>query len=336
MLTFILTTIFYIFGIIWAFFDIGLIFASLAIAIIVFFLSALTEKIKSHLFLVPIIFAAFLLGVCNYYYHKQRYFDFQNNFANKHVTITGIIYSIEPTENSAYPWQILCKLPESGNFVQLYIKNKQMLNIDDTVQFNNIYLRPCTNQAYSFYLMKENIVASVFLAHPDFTILKHPIFSLARTLHYARMGIIATIHQKLSDRSFALLSSLFFGNKHGPTQEQDSIKEDFKVWGISHYLARSGLHVVTLILLWTMFMRLLPVSLLIKDFLLIFFMIIYWLLSWNSISFLRAFMTFLAYKTCHICMLAPHTLHMVTLITLVTLLWNPLHLFFLIFNSVLP
>lgn len=282
--------------------------------------------------MVPITFAAFLLGVCNYNYHRQRYFDFQHDFAHKHVNITGVIASIESTENSAYPWQILCKLAESGAYVQLYIKDKGVLDIDDTVQCSNVYIRPCTNESYAFYLMKENIVASIFLANADFVILEHPNYSCSRFLSHTRTKIIASLQQKLSSRTFVLLSSLFFGNKHSSAKEQEAIKENFKAWGISHYLARSGLHVVTLVLLWTILMRFVSFPLLIKDFLLMMLMIIYWLLSWNSISFLRAFMTFLAYKTCHICLIAPHMLHIVTLITLVTLLWNPLHLFFLDFQ----
>jgi hypothetical protein len=53
----------------------------------------------------------------------------------------------------------------------------------------------------------------------------------------------------MNTNTFALFSSLFLGNRTAIKQDLEEQKPLFKVWGISHFLARSGLHLLIFIML---------------------------------------------------------------------------------------
>ena len=128
-----------------------------------------------------------------------------------------------------------------------------------------------------------------------------------------------------------LFSAIFLGKKN-KTQTYDKSKDQFKIWGISHYLARSGLHLVIFIMIWHLILCLFPIPFRWKQSILIALALIYALLSWSSVSFIRALTVFMLYKIATIFEIQMHIVHSITLACLFTLLYNPAHLFFLDFQ----
>jgi competence protein ComEC len=129
-----------------------------------------------------------------------------------------------------------------------------------------------------------------------------------------------------------LFSTIFLGNKDGVKKRLNNEKIFFKLWGISHYLARSGLHLVVFLALLELLLRLIPITFVLKQIISLCIAMIYFLLSWSSLSFMRAFLTFIMYKICLLLGLSSNFLHLVILTCFITLLYNPAHLFFLDFQ----
>ena len=108
----------------------------------------------------------------------------------------------------------------------------------------------------------------------------------------------------------------------------NTTKDYFKQWGISHYLARSGLHVVIFVMIWQTLLALLPLPLRTKNLFLILLIICYALLSWSSVSFERALLMFLLYRIACLLGYASHYIHVITLTTLRTYPQSIASLFF--------
>ena len=129
-----------------------------------------------------------------------------------------------------------------------------------------------------------------------------------------------------------MFSSIFFGNKHNKKYFFEKSKNQFKCWGILHFIARSGLHLMLFIFLWQLLFRLIPIPFAYKQWILIIFGIVYFFLSWASISFLRALFIFFAYKISPFFNTRVNLLHFLSLTALFMLINNPVLLFFLDFQ----
>ena len=103
-------------------------------------------------------------------------------------------------------------------------------------------------------------------------------------------------------------------------------------WGIVHYLARSGIHVVLTVSCWELVMRFIPLHFFIKQLILILLILVLHLFTWPSISFMRAVTTFLLSKGCTLSSLAFQPIHILSLTTFFTLVAYPLYLFSLDFQ----
>ena len=112
----------------------------------------------------------------------------------------------------------------------------------------------------------------------------------------------------------------------------DHLRKIFNEWGISHYLARSGLHMILFILIWTMVLQFLPVHISVKRVAIAALCIIYSILTWPSISFCRSFFVFLLCQVGMIVNFQVNFLHLLTTTCLLILLFNPIQLFFLDFQ----
>lgn len=214
--------------------------------------------------------------------------------------------------------------------IQLYTSYPLDAAIDDTIALYNITLKKATNNNFNTYLLKEGIIATVFAKQVNYTITKKPC-SLRRWLFMQRDRILHNFKKSLSPSTFALFSSLFLGKKE-TSNTIHTVQKQFKQWGILHYLARSGLHLVIVLSLYELLFRLLPVPFVMKHLILLLLNIMYFLLSWSSISFIRAFLIFVFYKLFSLFYVPVHFLHILYLTCIIILLINPLQLFFLDFQ----
>ncbi|MGB8366809.1 MAG: ComEC/Rec2 family competence protein, partial [Candidatus Babeliales bacterium] len=147
-----------------------------------------------------------------------------------------------------------------------------------------------------------------------------------------KQRLFKNIEKKMSSKTFLFFSSLFLGNRTIQKEKIQSMSEQFKKWGISHLLARSGIHLTIFIFTWQAIFSLIPLSFALKQYILILISIVYFIFSWPSISFIRAFSIFMLYQLCTIINRPTHFLHFCLLTCFLFLIFNPMQLFFLDFQ----
>lgn len=135
---------------------------------------------------------------------------------------------------------------------------------------------------------------------------------------------------RLSPEAFKLFTSIFLGCRY--IRHDDPVRNYCTYWGLAHFLARSGLHIMLYGGIWLFLLSLLPLSIRTRYILLMITTGIYALLSWSSISFIRAYWLFVLVGIGKICMLTTQPSHLISLLSLEILLHNPLQLFALDFQ----
>lgn len=291
-------------------------------------------------FIIPL---ASFAGSFLCYNQLQDQKNFQLLVAGNTVDIQATISSIEPIQNPRFRYKITIDLEkikrteeknwqEHNKSIALYVTSMPKILVGDLIEVKNLKFKEIANQSFKNYLAKEKIVATLFIDKFECTVLHTPSFSLNRTISYFRETIFKELRKKINKETFQLFSSIFLGNRSSVKKEMDATKEPFKIWGTSHYLARSGLHLVIFVLVWHFILSLIPISYRIKQLFLIMLILIYTLLSWSSVSFERALLMFLVYKICLLTRTPSHYVHLIVLVTFIVLCFNPLQLFFLDFQ----
>jgi len=243
---------------------------------------------------------------------------------NQRVTMT--LLKIKNHEDESDRWV------SSNKRIQLYTYTKHKIQVDDTISLSDITFKQPTNSSFENYLIKEGIAATLFMPKCKHTLIKRPSRSLRRWLYSMKKNLLDTLKSKMSPHAQHLFGSVFLGNKEMPKKETERTRQQFTMWGITHYLARSGLHLVIFVLCWHLILGLFPLHFSHKQTFLVFLCTIYFILSWSSISFIRAFATFILYKLCILLRVQADFLHLLTLVCFFVLLTNPTQLFFLDFQ----
>lgn len=133
-----------------------------------------------------------------------------------------------------------------------------------------------------------------------------------------------TLIRTLNKTAQVWVKNIFFGYT-GRSREDLELKDTMKLWGLSHYLARSGLHLVIIAMIWFFLISYVPIALLVKRIIILLFLILYYLLSWSSISFIRAWISLLLVNTCFILNRKIVPLSIVAVAALICTLLNPMH-----------
>jgi competence protein ComEC len=298
----------------------------------------LTRSIK-HTALQLIFFSVgYICLTYQYYQHKKTV----TRIEHKTVDIEAIIESIEPAQHTLYRYIVSASVHKTvdtqsnttipGSWqIQFFLPMRPTFEIGDTVAFSTVKIRPANSSDFYAYLVKEHIHATVFLKSP-YAIIHHQSFHLGRSIHAYKLSLLNRIRQKCSSIAFTLYSSIFIGNRTYVKRQYQDIKNQFHHWGIIHFLARSGLHLVIFVYLLQLLLQFVPIPLLIKHVIMLCATSIYALLSWQSISFARACATFGWYKLCHIAQLQINVTHIVLTLSCFFLIFNPSLLFALDFQ----
>ncbi len=186
----------------------------------------------------------------------------------------------------------------------------------------------CPSGDYGRYLHRLGITYTTHALHENITLLYRPKVSLARLISHISKRLYQAMQSALPEKTSALLSTMFLGVRADDT----SVQNQFLYGGVSHLLARSGLHVALCLLLWQLLLSLMPLPLAAEKLLLVLFALLYGLLTNVSISFMRALYFFVLYTAGIILGRSVQALHLLLFICLCMLLWNPYHLFFLDFE----
>ena len=284
---------------------------------------------------------SFLAGSILCYMQQQTQKNFLNLVASDTITLHGYISGIEKIQNPRFSFRMIIETDQiqkqdtwhqCGETIALYIKDKPNLLVGDIIEISNVAFKQSSNSSFNTYLAKEKISATLFLENLEYTLIERPDFSFSRSLFYFKESLFATLRSKINHETFQLFSSIFLGNRTAVKKQMDTTKEPFKIWGTSHYLARSGLHLVIFVIIWHFILSLLPLSYILKQLFLIMLILAYALLSWSSVSFERALLMVLIYKWCLLARSPSHYVHLVVLVTALVLCINPLQFFFLDFQ----
>ncbi len=294
---------------------------------------------KQHAFLLVIPFC-FIIGAWRYHHQINDFDYFQQNFTAQICTVTGKIKSIENAENQHFKYKVTVALhhilkKEQKQYVNatifIYTNKPTDLEVSDIVTVHDIKLNKSNNNSFARYLLKEGASATCFMPQLHCTIEHRPHISFARFIHKLKTQLYKALQNKISHTTFSLFSSLFFG-KQTQRATNLSMRDECMEWGISHYLARSGLHLVICIMLWQFFLNMIPLRLFYKNNLLMIVIIIYALLSWNSVSFNRALWLFLVSKWSTLLRLPTQGIHSIICISLCFIAYNPAQLLFIDFQ----
>ena len=314
------------------------------ILITIFIASLIFKKFFINLTLIsvlPLLFGAILL-------HKQEYeYKSKMKFAPiKNVNIIGKVLEKEEKEPYAEVLKIeLKKIFRNSSFkyfndsekIILYSKAPTKINPGDKIILRQSHLSiPHQNFAlngnpsFRDYIIKENIVATSFNNNPLYEITNTKRSSFFLELIKLKNYFYQKLKSKFSEKTFSYFSPIFLGNKNSNLNQQE--KNSFMFWGISHYLARSGLHIAIFILIWEFIFSMIPFYFLIKQILFAIICIAYAAMSWSSISFLRAFTIFLLYKIGKILNKQTNLLYILSTTCMIYLCINPYLIFFLDFQ----
>lgn len=216
--------------------------------------------------------------------------------------------------------------------VHLHTAQIMDIQVGDHIEVTNLTCKPLKKNSFDTYLIKEKIAASIFTQTPTWKLIERPAFSLRRYMHNTALNLTKGLQKKLSRGAFSLFSSLFLGDTVTCKKQLEHTKDQFRAWGIMHYLARSGLHLIIFIAVWQTLLCTIPLPFLLKQLIMLLLSIIYFTLSWSSISFMRALYTFILYKICILHKRPSHLVYLLSLVCFFVLLNNPMQLFFLDFQ----
>lgn len=302
---------------------------------------------KNHkfLFLAITTSCAFALGALRMHTTEKSHQATEKELGNhKQWDLVGRVIDINAIEHARHKQRVTLALTHykptaqaswitTATTVECYLYNKnETLRYDDVILMHNIPLRPANNGDYRRYLMRNGVTGAAFIPRLQEQLLERPTFSIFRWLYEQRAKLYTQLAIKMSHPTFSLFSTLFLGNTSPAKNTLHNARTNFSTWGIAHYLARSGLHLIIIIFLWSILLRFLPISFSLQQLFLIFLVSLYTIFSWASVSYVRALITFFLYKFCSLRRLHNQLIHILTLTTLIVIIYNPLHIFFLDFQ----
>lgn len=304
-----------------------------------------THSYRTTTLVLFLLCGAFFLGARLYTQQQCNFTASGKIFNKKQYDIIARVTDIKTTDTGRHPHIVqlqLHKLKEPSRIAKWHQDNSVIVaycyRITQLQPDDLIYIEKCNfthqkpNSSFNDYLIKEGVTATLFCSSLQYTLLQRPRFSLNRTLFTLKTNLFNRIAHKMSRPVASFFGSLFLGNRHTYKSYIKQMKSHFCIWGLAHFLARSGLHLILFIFLWQLMLAKVPLPARYKYLILLVLTCIYTLLSWSSLSFLRAFATFCMYQLAALSNQQVSTVHMVTLLALATIIYNPIQLFFLDFQ----
>lgn len=300
--------------------------------------------LQQHAFFKQLTLCSFFVCFGAWLHHKELrdYDNFYTLFENKKITVTGtvidknkmisqykkldaIVVAIDAVATKEFS-------QTSNKNITFYTKSNINVSVGDTITFYDVICKPPSSRDFQRYQIKEQIIATVFDDKPTYTIDNHPTWSLRNWIWNQKKRLLDNLASKFSHNCFRFFTSLFLGNRACVKESLEETNEQFKIWGISHFLARSGLHLALFLLIWHTLFSFIPIPLISKQFIVTLLSFTYFIFTWTSAPFTRSFALFLTSKLCLFTKTSFHLLHYVTVVCFCFLIYSPLYLFFLDFQ----
>jgi ComEC/Rec2-related protein len=270
-------------------------------------------------------------------YQLQHQYDHLQNYLEKPTIVAGIIEQIQHNAQERATTSLLIKTksmytqsvgnqkPSTLILVQLPTSRAKYLKIGQNITFYKLILtRPCDNNPYAQYLQKQHIWATSFLTDQRFFVARK------NSSHWYEK--IFTKLERLHDKPVSYLyNPLFLGKK-----EKDSCSLEMQhlstYWGIAHHMARSGIHLVTLIGFFIVLFHYARIRTRFRFLIYLLLAIFYWHISIDSISFLRSLTMIAIQMITKFHKYQYSSIHAFALTTLLFVMHNPLLVLFLDFQ----
>ena len=282
----------------------------------------------------------FFFGATRYYQHKDLYFA-HKELLEKSCNITCYVQEILPRLDDQEQICILmqvscieiegqCHMLKKNIYLFLPFYTKLWIKPHQKIIVKNVMLKHPKSTSYQEYLIRENIWAVAHQKWLSYTTIKKPSLLSQYIEELCALPLQGAQH-KISKLTHSLYLSIFCGKKI-KSPATTKIKELFKYWGISHHLARSGLHLIILIGLLLFLLSFIPCSASKKQWAIVVILTLYYAMTYPSIAFMRAFYMYIFYTLCKQLYIPNNPTHILLITTLLILTINPHHLFFLDFQ----
>lgn len=299
---------------------------------------AYNQSHRSLLFTLACCF--FFFGATRYYQYRDLYFaheDLLQRNCNAVVTVQEILPRFDKQEQICILFHVeeveckgLNRTVDKKIYLFLPFYTKLWIKPHQKIILKNIILKHPNSSSYQDYLIKENIWAIAHQKQLSYTTIKKPSLLMQQIDEWCSLPLQAT-DRTLSQLTHSLYISIFCGKKiKSPATTE--IKKLFQYWGLSHHLARSGLHLIILISMLLFLFSCLPCSARIKQWAIVIILCIYYLMTYPSVAFLRAFFMYMLYTLCKQLYIPNNPIHILLITTLLILGLNPYHLFYLDFQ----
>ncbi len=216
--------------------------------------------------------------------------------------------------------------------MRTYLASPCDIHIDDQIVAYQLPVSIPQEGSIKLYFARERVETTSFTYRLRYYCITRPTYSLRRMLYLRRNKLFDSLSKRMSIYNFSLFASLFAGNKKTNINEFNATATEFRRWGIVHYLARSGLHMATLALLWKVIFRWIPAPWRMRIFLQMLAIAVYALLSWSSVSFIRALIVLAGTNFYDALKIPSNLLQILSVACLLMLLVNPYLIFFIDFQ----
>lgn len=203
--------------------------------------------------------------------------------------------------------------------------------VGSRIALSNIILKP-SSTSFTLFCIRTKLLGVIHQPQLSYTLIDRPYVSLTRLLYTYKKRMLTFFRTQMNSPTFTLFSALFLGNNDSIKKQVKQYQISFQNWGIIHYLARSGLHLVIVTALLEYMLFILPWSFTIGRIIILGCALLYWILSWASLSFYRALAVFVFSQSARIARKQHHFLHLLLFTCSCFLIINPIVLFFLDFQ----
>jgi predicted membrane metal-binding protein len=270
-------------------------------------------------------------------HQKEYYHNLDSNFLEKEVIFKGIIQNIQHTTQDKKTTTLLikslyiynkdagCTTKPKNILVQLPHQRSKKLQLGQCIKFYRIKLtQPPAENEYRTYLIKEGIWATAYVSSENFYILKKSYITWYQKYFLQLSNYFQTMTSHL-------YNPLFLGKK-----EKDKVSLEIQhqsmYWGIAHHMARSGIHLVTILGLFVAIFHYIGLFHRFRFLMYAILILFYAYISVSSVSFIRSLLMILFQMFTKFHGFMYSGIHAFLLTTLIIVHHNPFNVLFLDFQ----
>jgi len=242
---------------------------------------------------------------------------------NDQTSLSSLTLQIQRLKTDATRWHHV------NDTIILYTRGNDYLAVGDIIYIKELKCSAIKDERQKNFLVRNQYRATSFCTSKIKRI-KRPHMDFYRFIHRTKHTIRNSLKKKLPSENFNLLSSIFLGKRD--TTNFHFIKKPFMTWGITHYLARSGLHLAVIFIAIATLLNCLFIPIILKTFIIFLMCTLYALFSWSSISFTRSFLLISGYQLCTLLKIPINSFHLLNIVLLSCIYFNTQLIFSLDFQ----